>query len=438
MKNKTNKKLIITVLAALPILVYYPTLWNDFLYNWDDQFVVVNQYTSGGWTLANLSAIFGSFYGGQYSPITQTMYLLTYSLFGYNPAAFHAVSLILHICNALFLYVLIRKLFKMPKTDNFKHVGAMAFITALLFVVHPVNVEAVAWVSAAKVTLFACFYLFGLIMYLRYIETNRLVFFVATLISFVLSFGSKEQAVTFPLCLLVIDWFLHRNLRSSQVWEEKLPFFVLALFFGLLTVMAQGPTSGMSNYPLWQRLLFSCYAMFEYITKSIIPLNLNYLYPFPMDPGESIPLRFWIYPFLLTGLICMLAAYRKNRLLMFGVLFLIANIALSLNIISLGRFAMIADRYLYIGEAGIFLILAYLGVNLYEQFCKPKYKRKLLIILALLYLLYLGGYTNTYIQKWKDSDTVKRYLKELADKENRKKLTEETVEAEETEYDTNH
>jgi hypothetical protein len=311
------------------------------------------------------------------------------------------------------VFLIVGKVLVLSETSERGRARFIAFITALLFAIHPINVESIAWISASKIPLYAFFYLLGLVAYIRYIETQKTTWYVAVLAAFALSFCSKEQAVTFPLCLLAIDWFLKRNLKGEQVWAEKITFVVLALFFGLITILAQGATSGDSAYPLWQRMLFSCYAIFEYITKSIIPLKLSYIYPFPMDAGSAIPPRFWIYPFLVAGMVSLLVMYRKNRLLMFCTLIFIIHLSLSLNIMSLGRNAMIADRYLYIGETGIFMFVAY---ALCEFHAKYKNKRKWLIITALLYSIYLGGYTFGYTQKWKDSDTAKHYIQDIADK----------------------
>ncbi|MCB6307843.1 hypothetical protein LI302_23400, partial [Parabacteroides merdae] len=98
---------------------------------------------------------------------------------------------------------------------------------------------------------------------------------------------SKEQAFVLPLSLILIDWFISRNLKSSDWWIEKMPFFILSVGFALLTLDLQGPRSEAVSYTAVQRLLFGCYSLFEYLTKSLLPINLNYLYPFPILPGNS-------------------------------------------------------------------------------------------------------------------------------------------------------
>ena len=109
-------------------------------------------------------------------------------------------------------------------------------------------------------------------------------------------FWGKEQAVTFPLALLVVDWFTNRNLKSSVVWSEKMSFFILAFLFGAITILSQGKSIYEITYPLYQRLTFACFALIEYITKSLFPVKLNFFYPFPIVLGEELPLKFYIYP----------------------------------------------------------------------------------------------------------------------------------------------
>jgi hypothetical protein len=409
---KINRKycFLSVLLVVLPILVYFPTFQNDFLFYWDDQWQVTNRFSSGDFTFENLYLIFSQSNGGQYSPINQLMYTALYTFFGYNPVAFHAASLIVHIINTLLVYSLLIGVFDKTEEMLKINIRIIAFMSALLFAIHPVNVESVAWVSASKIPVYTLFYLAGLNAYLKYIENERIKWFIFTIFCFIISFGCKEQTVTFPVSLLLIDWFLGRKLRSEKILVEKIPFFVLSLFFGLVTVTVNGLSSGVSDYPFGQRLLFSCYAIFEYITKTLLPIQLNYLYPFPMDAGNAIPLKFWIFPFLILGLSFLPVIYRKNRIVMFGVLWFFIHISLSLNIISLGRYAMIADRYLYIGITGLSIIITYIVNVLYS-----KYNKLIVSVLFTVYLCYLGTYTFIYTQKWQNSDTVKQYLRELSE-----------------------
>ena len=139
-----KRYILILILIIAPLIAYLPTIWNDFLYYWDDQWQVTNKYTSGGFIWGNVSSIFSEFLEGQYSPVNQMMYLLIYTLFGYDPAAFHIASLILHIFNTLFIFFIINKLLYLSKTSEKININIVAFVAALLFAVHPINVESTA------------------------------------------------------------------------------------------------------------------------------------------------------------------------------------------------------------------------------------------------------------------------------------------------------
>ena len=175
-------------------------------------------------------------------------------------------SLLLHIGCVCLVWKLISSLLRVHGGVSEKQILYVNFITTLLFAVHPINVEAVAWISALKVLLYAFFYLLGLLCYLRYIRTSKIFYYVLTIGCFLCSFWGKEQAVTFPLALLIVDWFTNRNMKNLEVWSEKMSFLIMAFFFGIITVLSQGKGPYEMIFPLYQRLLFGCFALVEYIT----------------------------------------------------------------------------------------------------------------------------------------------------------------------------
>src|SRR5690606_2190995 len=189
------------------------------------------------------------------------------------------------------------------------------FITGFLFAILPVNVEPVAWVAASKVLIYGLFYLLALIAYINYLDRpkNTRTYYL-TLLFFTLSFGAKEQAVTLPCCLLLFDYIYKRSLREYQVWLEKLPFFILALLYGVATIQSQGiDDGGRLFYPLHQRIPLSGYTLMEYFTKTIIPVNLSFIYPFPFENGQPMPRWLWIYPLAIPIILYCFYGYMKQR-----------------------------------------------------------------------------------------------------------------------------
>jgi hypothetical protein len=296
---------------------------------------------------------------------------------------------------------------------NSQTAGLVAWLAALLFAIHPLNVESVAWISASKILLYSFFVLLALLSYLQYVHTGRIRNYVLSFVLFVFSCGSKEQAVVFPALLILLDWLLKRNLRSIEVWMEKLPFFLFSLFVGIYTLSQQNPAfvQQRAGYPLWQRLVFACYACVEYLIKLAVPIRLMYLYPYPMPPGELLPLRFFIYPIIAVIAAATVLFYRKQWLLVFGILFFLINIGLTLNVIPMSRYAVVADRYVYLPSIGVFMMMVWYSVKYVRTL--PKKWRKWCLVPALAYVLCLGGYAHIRTYVWYDSKSLKKELKEL-------------------------
>ncbi|MFC7526950.1 hypothetical protein ACFQRK_23540 [Parapedobacter sp. GCM10030251] len=358
----------------------------------------------------NVTYYFTHFYTGQYSPVNTLYYSVIYRFFSLEPFWFHLFSLILHISNAVLVFVFIKRLLsvqdiRLPQKlveDNKVHL--IAFATALLFAVHPIQVESVAWISASKNLLYTFFSLLALLQYISYASTRRWWAYLLVLVLYLLAFGSKEQAVILPVSMLLVDWYTGRDMHKRGYWLSMVPFFALAVGMGVISLRAQdaGFAARLANeyYPLWQRLVLACYAFTEYIFKGILPIRLNYMYPFPMKPGEAMPLAFWFYPIVVLCIGALLVyAWRSGwRSLFFGLGFLAVNLALALHVVPLARGVLVADRYFYLGSIGLFFIISryLLGQD------------KLLVshikldtrLLTGMYVLYIGVFAWRYAEQW--------------------------------------
>jgi hypothetical protein len=382
---------------------------------------VINRYTEGGLSFDNIWAIFSEYYHGQYAPFNELMYLLLYSAFGYSPFWFHLASLFIHIaCVCLVFRIVCRLLFLRTGTEDSKY-RLIAFFTALIFAIHPVNVESIAWVSASKVPVYSVFYLLACNAFISFIEKRKIKYHICALLLFVCSFFGKEQAVTFPVCALVIimilnsDRFKGIKLKRLNLLWTLLPFFLLALFFGYVTMRSQAVTgAGMLSdavtYPLCQRFFFGCYALFEYLFKSVFPFKLSYIYPFPSIVGAPLPSWLLFYPCLLAVIVICLWKYLRRPAIMYGLLFFVIHIAVTLHIIPLSRFAIVADRYDYLSCAGIAFIISFGIVSAWKR---VKGKIRILFWTALLaYMLFLGAYAHARTYVWHDTGSLKKELRE--------------------------
>ena len=400
------------IILLVTCVVYIPSLSNDFLDYWDDQWMVINEYTTGGWSFDNCWSIFTDFYYGQYAPFAELSFLIIYSICGYEPLGFHLASLLWHLGCICFLWKLIGSLLELHGGMSDNDIRFITIVTTLLFAIHPINVETIAWISAVKILIYAFFYLLGLLCYVQYIKTFKIEYYCAVIVCFLFSFFGKEQAVTFPIMLIVVDWFTHRDLKSKEVWNEKMIFFILGLFFGLITIFSHGYGSSITTYTLPQRLIFTCYAIFEYITKSLLPIQLNYLYPFPILPDEELPNRLFIYPILLICLTGWIILNRKNNFLVFGLLLFIINLIFSIHIFPMSRHAIVADRYLYLSYIGLAFLIAY---GLCQLKRSNLYFRSAFFAFC-VYVLFLSVYSYQYTHKWENTVSVKMYMKELLQK----------------------
>jgi len=391
-------------------LIYWPVYKFRFLHGWDDQWAVLNFYTERGYTWSNIYSILTSFYEGQYAPVNQLYYSGLYYLFAYDPMYYHIASVIIHLLNILLVYYLIKKIASKLSESTKLNDQDIAFLTTLLFAVSPFNLEPVVWVSASKVILYALFYLLSMHSYCLYLTNKKPQYFYLTLLLFVLSFGAKEQAVTLPFSLLLLDYIYKRKIKDSIIWLEKTPFFIASFLFGYVSIESQGKDLfEISNfYSLHERILLACYTGSEYLTKLLFPLNLSYIYPFPFQAGESKPLYLWFYP--IAGITLLLAYFeglKRQKWLVFGILFFIIHLILVVNLLSLARFSIVADRYVYVASIGFYFLISTLFLKAFKKTCL----KRPILALGLIYLLYFIVYAHAHAYSWTNTLTLKDRLK---------------------------
>lgn len=379
---------------------------------WDDYWVVINPYTDKGFSFQNLLAVCSGFYHSQYAPLNEIYYITINSLFGYDPFYFHIGSLILHLSNTVLVYFLILTICSSALRQD-KHSSTLtAFFTTLIFALHPLNLEAVAWIGASKVLIYALFYLIAIHLYIKYLNHSNYTYFFLSVLFFVLSFAGKEQAITFPFCLLLLDYVFNRNFKAKRVWIEKIVFIVLAVFFGLITMESQGIENieGFDYYSYFEKLVLSFYTLSEYITKCLVPIKLSYIYPFPFRPGEPMPLWLFIYPLLLLAIgFGTIRTVLSSKWLLFGTCFFLIHIAIALHLVSLARHSVIADRYAYLSTIGVGFIICY-----FLLVVKRTVKNSKLIYICLsVYILCMAIHTKEHLQVWENSKSLKKEVREL-------------------------
>tara|TARA_R110002020_G_scaffold428043_2_gene637519 strand:+ start:1695 stop:2969 length:1275 start_codon:yes stop_codon:yes gene_type:complete len=412
-------------LSASLIIAFLTTLSNGFQLDWDDTWQVLENPLVSSPSSQDIIYHFTHFWQMQYSPVNSVFYLMITQLFGMQAGAFHTACLLVHWCSTVLVFFIVKKLVAalLPHAGNTKII-TYAFFTALIFAIHPLQVESVAWISASKIILYGFFALVALYSYIRYIQTSNWLFLIATALAFLLGFGAKEQAIILPLNLILFDYAFSRyselgwkKLVTSRVFLEKVPFFLMALGFWYFSFTNNLGTVNTGGYPFYQRLVFGLYSISEYIFRFLAPVKLYFFHPFPISPGEALPIYYYGY-IVLAGIIgyFVWVNFRKgNRFVVAGFLFFIINLLLVLHIIPLPRTVITADRYMYISIIGIALMLVWQV----DQWLSSK-NRPILIVAGSVWFLFLGIHTFLRTADWKNSETAKASVYEIIEQKKSK------------------
>jgi len=390
------------VITTITSITYYPMFKNEIT-NWDDdKYIVENPYLQklDGNTIKQ---IFSDYYMGNYHPLSMLSLSIDYKIGGKDkdgkikPWIYHSTNLILHIISSLlvffFVYVLFRNI-------------TVAAVAGILFGVHTLHVESIVWISERKDVLYTAFFVASLLFYTYFAKNGKIIYYILAFVLFILSLLSKGQAVSLAVTLIAIDYFLDRKLLSMRVILEKIPFFILAVIFGIIAIKAQKAGEAMQDiqdYEFYKRIGFAGYGFAMYLIKLVLPLNLSAIYPYPDILNRSIPVHYWAFmiPTLLS-IIAFFYYYKRSKQITFSIAFFIINIVLLLQLIAVGS-AIYADRYAYIPSIGFFILIGWITFLLIK-----KYSSMRVVILSIvgIYSIVLIFFTWDRIKVWKDSATL--------------------------------
>jgi protein O-mannosyl-transferase len=396
--EKSSLLIRIGAILLLTFIVYYPSLKNGFT-NWDDNVYIGENKLIQSVSSGNIKQIFETknHVSLNYHPVTILSLAIDYKLSKYNPHTYHSTNLFFHLANTALVFLLIYFLTQ-------KNVLAST-ITSLVFAIHPMHVESVAWVAERKDVLYVFFLLLSAILYQLYINKNNWLHYFLSFALFVLACLSKAMAVVLPLVLLLMDYYMGRKITVKTVLE-KIPFFVVSIVVGLLAVkiQSQGAIAEFSVFTLTQRICFTSYGFIFYIAKFFVPLKLSCYYPYPNYENVSLPLEFYISPFLVAALIIgVLFTHKKTNLYVFSLLFYIITIALVLQFISVGQ-VITADRYSYLPYLGLAFPVSML-IHKYSLNNSISFKK--IVLPSLFVVLFLFSFiTYNRISVWKNGDTL--------------------------------
>ncbi|MBX2972734.1 MAG: glycosyltransferase family 39 protein [Flavobacteriales bacterium] len=390
----------VCALLVLALMVYGGAARNGLL-NWDDNFYITENPHLRDLSWNGLRNIFGAYLVGNYHPLTLLSYALEYAFAGrVDPALMHTTNIVLHAINGVLVFLLGKRLLN-------DHWGGV--LVALLFALHPMHVESVAWIAERKDLLYTFFLLLSLLCYMRFMRERRGGMYALSLLLFTCSLLSKSAAAAMAPLLFVIDQLQGRSvtLRSAL---EKLPFFGLAVIFGIVALSSQSVAMEESFAPhfSWsQRPLIALYALAFYTVRFFVPYGQSAMHPYPLDPGDPIaPL---VGPAIGVALVmggALLLAWRNRAywpLVCGGLLFYVITLAMVLQLFPVGR-AIVAERYTYVPYIGLSLIVVKLSLDLWRGAKGTSHRIALLPALLLVAALPVhAGLTIHRIAVWKDS-----------------------------------
>jgi len=415
-KSRKKEILFAAIAVIITLLVYIPSLNNDFIVNWDDGGYIHEHNLVHELSWENFKTIFNptTFYKGNYHPLTTFFYAVEYSLVGASPLLYHINNLLFHLLNVLLVFFFIKLVSK--------RIEIAAFV-ALLFGIHPMHVESVAWISERKDVLYTFFFLLSLIQYFYYFskKEKKRKHYILALVFFFLSLLSKSAAVALPVAMFVVDYLVRRKFTVKLI-VEKIPFFLLSFIIGILAVFSQGEKGAIQDltpiFTLFERFLIVSHSTLTYFWKLFVPVDLAAMYPYPSRINGMFPLIYYVALVIVLALLVIFVIFlirtirnnKQERSYIFGLLFFFVNIALVIQIVPVGGAAM-AERYTYVPYIGLFFILGKLYDNVLQNKSHSlKRLTPLFYMILAAFVVFFSILTWQRIGKWKNGEVLMRDL----------------------------
>ncbi len=395
------------VLSSAAFALYWQALGHSFLIYWDDNGYVTRNMLIQRVTWANIKTIFTSVLLGNYAPVQIISYMFDYLIWGMRPAGFIFTNILVHTANGILFYCLLTRL-------SWNKLAAGA--AALIFLIHPVQVESVVWVSQRKNVLSLLFFLLSFLWYLSYKDRDaaggqRRSWYALSLIAFILSLLAKSVSIVLPLVLFSFDCCVstgrdQRNFKNLLI--DKIPFVAVAVVFVFITIKSQAVTMGGGratylNGSLVDTLLTMLPIFIQYLKLVFWPANLSAVYAPPIKTGLDFDVAAAVVLLsLIAGFGIFL--YNRRRDLLFWIVFFFLGLLPVSQIIPI--VTLMNDRYLYFPMLGA---AAFIAGSAFLTIDKAGDKKFLGIAAGAILLLLVGHYliaTYQRIPVWKDENTL--------------------------------
>ncbi len=370
---------IAAILIAAVIAIYAQSFGFGTVRFDDSVYVTGNDHLRSGLSVDGLKWAFSSYFGSNYFPLTLSSHMLDRTLFGNYLGGHHLTSVALHALNSILLFGAI---FSMTRAR-----GPSA-VVALLFAVHPLNVESVAWIAERKNVLSTTFWILSMWAYVGYARRSSLALYLCTWLALALGLLAKPMLVTLPLVFLLLDYWPLDRIRRFPSQEtarfpsmsrrtlgfliaEKLPLLLLCVASSVVTLQAQSRgIPSIELLPLLPRLANAVVAYVRYLGKIAWPTDLAMHYPHPYMPEMGgQPFEAWQIAAALTLLVVvsvLAVLATRRRYLLVGWFWFLGTLVPTIGLVQVGNQAL-ADRYAYVPSIGVFVAVAWAGSDWLAQ-----------------------------------------------------------------------
>jgi protein O-mannosyl-transferase len=383
------KAILLCVIGVVAFFAYAEVRYHQFLNFDDNEYVTENSHVNTGVNLPNLRWAF-TFTGVSYwHPLAWISHMVDCELFGLKPGPHLMVNLAIHILNSILLFLILLRM-----TGSLFKAAAVA----LLFALHPVNVESVAWITERKTVLSTFFLLTAVTAYVHFTENKNKWTYGLALSLYSLGLLSKPSILIFPVLLLILDyWPLQRFTRNKRlIVIEKIPFFILSLLSYLLSMISMSKFHIVINYsliPLDLRIYNLFVSITRYAWNMIWPVELSIFTPFP----KAIPLGHFLWSLLFVLLVttASILLRKKRPWFIAGWFWFLTALSPAGGLIQAGLWPAMANRFMYIPMIGLFILLVWEC----DTWIRGRYSqlmKALLCIATLIYLVSLTRVQNIY------------------------------------------
>ena len=390
--------LLALVLVVVTFAAYQPVRHAGFIWDDDDHLTANPAMTAPH----GLKMIWSSLAVSRYYPLTLTTFWVQRRLWGLNPQPYHLVNVALHAVNGILVFLVLRRL----------RVTA-AWLAAMVWVLHPVNVESVAWITELKNTQSGVFFFLSMLCFLRSDTQKRHGWYVLAIACGLAAMLSKPSTVVLPLVLLLCAWW-ERGRWTRMDIVRIAPFFALAVGMSALTILEQRGhvlRAGAANWQLGpaERLVVAGKAIGFYAGKVLWPARLTFVYPRWAVDASS--LWSWAPAVALVAVAVTLGRYRSRgwgRAAVFGGGFFVVALLPVLGFFNVYyfRFSYVADHFQYLACLGLISLAASTGAAICER-AGPR-GRDWGVLAAAVVLLILGVSTWKQSGVYQDSETLWR------------------------------